>query len=84
VFREYFESGKVAYLKNGKVAAHSIELPATPYFLTNDKVVLDKFINKLNQYAVSLDWFRMNIDRALVQNRALDSLIRKEYELEGN
>lgn len=74
VFREY--------LKSGNFTSQAVVLPNTPYFLTNDKIVLEKFINKLDQYAVSLDWFRMNIDRALQQNRALDSLIRKEYHLE--
>jgi hypothetical protein len=73
VFREYF--------KSGNFTRHAVVLPNTPYFLTNDKVVLEKFINKLDQYAVSLDWFRMNIDNALQQNKALDSLIRKEYHL---
>ncbi len=74
VFREY--------LKSGNFTSHAVVLPNTPYFLTNDKIVLEKFINKLDQYAVSIDWFRMNIDRALHQNKALDSLIRKEYHLE--
>lgn len=74
VFREYF--------KSGNFTSHAVVLPNTPYFLTNDKIVLEKFINKLDQYAVSLDWFRMNIDVALQQNKALDSLIRKEYHLE--
>ncbi|MES2331807.1 MAG: hypothetical protein V4539_19525 [Bacteroidota bacterium] len=76
VFREYF--------KSGDFARHAVVLPNTPYFLTNDKIVLEKFINKLDQYAVSLDWFRMNIDRALQQNKTLDSLIRKEYHVESN
>lgn len=74
VFRENFKKVNFTSL--------AIVLPNTPYFLTNDKIVLEKFINKLDQYAVSLEWFRMNIDRALQQNKALDSLIRKEYHLE--
>lgn len=74
VFREYFKSGKFAY--------RSVELPDTPYFLTKDKIVLDKFINKLDQYAVYLDWFKLNIERAQYQNKELDSLIKKEYHLE--
>lgn len=74
VFREYF--------KSGNFTSHAIVLPNTPYFLTKDKMVLEKLINKLDQYAVSLDWFIMNIDRALQQNKALDSLIKKEYHLE--
>ena len=74
VFRENF--------KRVNFTSQAIVLPNTPYFLTNDKIVLEKFINKLDQYAVSLEWFRMNIDRALQQNKALDSLIRKEYHLE--
>lgn len=74
VFREYF--------KSGDFARHAVVLPNTPYFLTNNKIVLEKFINKLDQYAVSLDWFRTNIDKALQQNKVLDSLIRKEYHLE--
>ncbi len=76
VFREYFKSGNFTRL--------AVVLPNTPYFLTNDKIVLEKFINKLDQYAVSLDWFRMNIDVALQKNKTLDSLIRKEYHVESN
>jgi hypothetical protein len=74
VFREYFTSGYFNY--------HAVVLPNMPYFLTNDKIVLQKFINQLNQYAVSLDWFKENINRALQENRKLDSLIRNEYHLE--
>jgi hypothetical protein len=76
VFREY--------IKSGNFARHAVVLPNTPYFLTNDKIVLEKLINKIDQYAVSLDWFRMNIDVALQKNKTLDSLIRKEYHLESN
>jgi hypothetical protein len=76
VFKEYF--------KSGKFTPHPVKLPDTPYFLTSDKIVLQKFINRLDQYEVYLDWFRSNIDRALQQNKALDSLIRKEYHLELN
>ena len=76
VFREYFKSGNFARL--------AVVLPNTPYFLTNDKIVLEKFINKLDQYAVYLDWFQMNIDVALQKNKTLDSLIRKEYHIESN
>jgi hypothetical protein len=74
VFKKYFESSHFT--------SNAIVLPNTPYFLTNDKSVLAKFINKLDQYAVSLDWFRLNIDTALHQNKMLESLIRKEYHLE--
>jgi hypothetical protein len=73
VFREYF--------KSGIFTRHAIMLPNTPFFLTHDKVVLQKFINKLDQYQVYLDWFRHNIDQALQQNMTLDSLIREEYHL---
>ena len=74
VFKEFFN--------NGRFAPHAVKLPNTPYFLTNDKIALQKFINKLDQYVVSIDWFRSNIDKALQQNRTLDSLIKKEYHLE--
>jgi len=73
VFREYF--------KTGYFNPHPVTLPDTPYFLTNDKIVLQKFINKLDQYAVSIDWFQDNIDRALKLNKELDSLIRKKYDI---
>ncbi len=76
VFREYF--------KSGNFTPHAVVLPNTPYFLTNDNIVLQKFINKLDQYAVSINWFTTNIDLALQQNKILDSLIRKEYHLELN
>ena len=74
VFREFFNTGRFV--------PHAVKLPNTPYFLTNDKIALQKFINKLDQYVVSIDWFRNNIDKALQQNKTLDSLIRKEYHLE--
>lgn len=73
VFRSWF--------KGGGFAPHAITLPDTPYFLTNDKLVLQKFINKIDQYAVSIDWFRANINKALQKNEKLDSLIKKEYHL---
>ena len=76
VFREYFN--------NGHFSRHSVKLPDSPYFLTNDKIILQKFINKLNQYEVSIDWFRDNIERAVKLNISLDSLIKKEYHLEAN
>ena len=69
VFREYYKSGQFTY--------HAVKLPDAPYFLTNDKIVLQRFINKLDQYAVSIDWFSINIEKALQQNKTLDSLIRK-------
>lgn len=74
VFREYY--------KSGQFSPHEIKLPDAPYFLINDKTFLQKFINKLDQYAVSLEWFNVNIDDALKQNKQLDSLIRKEYNLD--
>ncbi len=73
VFREYFKSGRFSY--------HAVKLPDAPYFLTNEKFTLQKFINKLDQYAVSIDWFSVNINKALIQNMTLDSLIRREYNL---
>ncbi len=71
-----------AWLKDAAFAQHAIILPNTPYFLTNDKLVLQKFVNKLDQYAVSLDWFRLNIENGLQQNKKLASLIREEYHLQ--
>lgn len=73
VFRAYFNSGYFT--------RHSVVLPDRPYFLTNDKIVLQKFINKLDQYIVTIDWFRDNIGKSLQQNMLLDSLIKKEYHL---
>jgi len=70
------------YFNSGNFTRHSVILPDSPYFLTKDKTVFLKFINKLDQYVVSIDWFRDNIGKALEQNRALDSLIRKEYHLD--
>ncbi len=76
VFREYYKSGKFTY--------HEVKLPNTPYFFTNEKFVLQKFINMLDQYAVSIDWFSVNIDNALQQNKTLDSLIKKHYNLKSD
>jgi hypothetical protein len=74
VFKQYFESGNFYY--------HPVVLPVAPYFLTNDKILLQKFINKLDQYSVFINWFRDNINKAMQQNEQLDSLIKKEYHLE--
>lgn len=71
-----------AWLKGGFFAYHAVTLPNPPYFLTTDKLVLQKFVNKLDQYAVSIDWFRTNIENAQQQNKKLDSLIREEYHLQ--
>ena len=47
-------------------------------------IVLQKFINKLYLYSVTLDWFMVNIDKALQKNKTLGSLIRTEYHLKLN
>jgi len=70
-----------AFIKNGTFNYDSVVAPGTPHFLTKDKLVMDEFINQIDQYAVSLVWFKTNIDRALQLNQSLDALIRAEYDI---
>jgi hypothetical protein len=61
---------------------HEIELPDTPYFLTTDRITIDRFINQLYQYSMTTAWFLENLkNRAIVKAVQLDSLIKKEYHL---
>jgi hypothetical protein len=76
VFRDYFESGGWAY--------HQLKLPPGPYFISKERIQIEKFINLLNQYAVGIKWFQDNVRIALRKAIALDSLIMKNYNLEGN
>lgn len=59
-----------------------IQLPPPPYFISTDKQRIERFTNLLDYYILSLDWFEMNISKAKQKAVSLDSLIRKEYEVE--
>ena len=69
------------YLKSGGWTDHSVMLPDKPYFLTTNKIDLQRFINLLDQYAVATEWFSSNTRSAYKRAGYLDSLIRKEYHL---
>ena len=58
-----------------------IELPPAPFFITTEKYTLEKFINRLEQYALAIEWGNININNALGMAVKLDSLIKKEYHL---
>ena len=74
VFRDYFRSGGWSN--------HPVKVPEKPYFLTMDKIELQKFINLLDQYAVAIEWFSYNTQAGHEKLVALDSLIRKKYHFE--
>ncbi len=59
-----------------------IQLPEAPFFITDEKYTLQKFVNRLNQYALGIEWGNINIKNALEQAVKMDSLIKKEYHLE--
>ena len=59
-----------------------IQLPEAPFFITGEKYTLQKFANRLNQYALAIEWGNINIKNALGQAVKIDSLIKKEYHLE--
>jgi hypothetical protein len=61
-----------------------IQLPGKPYFISTEKVNIQKFINMLEQYAVAVEWFNSNTVNALDRALKLDSVIRKEYSLKGD
>ena len=58
-----------------------IQLPGKPYFISTEKITIQKFINMLEQYAVAVEWFNTNTMIALKKAITLDSTIRKEYHL---
>lgn len=59
----------------------AIELSQTPFFITTEKYLLEKFINRLEQYAMAIEWGNININNALEKAIKLDSAIKKEYHL---
>jgi hypothetical protein len=59
-----------------------VELPEAPYFISDEKYTLQKLINYLEQYALSIEWGNINISNALQRAVNLDSLIKKEYHVE--
>ena len=60
----------------------SIQLPEAPFFITGEEYTIRKFVNRLNQYALAIEWGNINIKNALKQAISIDSLIKKEYHLE--
>ena len=58
-----------------------IELPPPPFFITTEKYTLEKFVNRLEQYAMAIEWGNININNALYKAAKMDSLIKKEYHL---
>lgn len=76
VFRQYMKDAK------GSFNHVPIKLPVRPYFVSLEKIRLQKFINLLEQYAVAVEWFNSNTITALKMGTKLDSLIRREYHLE--
>ena len=60
----------------------SVELSQPPYFISNEKYTLEKFVNQLEQYAMAIEWGNGNINNALKKAAKLDSLIKKEYHFD--
>ena len=79
---EIFKSGVLRKkFKSTRWNESPVELPQPPFFITTEKYTLDKFINRLEQYALAIEWGNININNALVKAVKLDSLIKKEYQL---
>lgn len=67
---------------NGMPVSHDVQLPPAPYFLSTDKKQIDTYINLLDEYAVVNSWFIQNVQLAIKRAKDLDSLIKKEYNLQ--
>ena len=75
VFRQFMQNVK------GVSWDIPVQLPGKPYFISTEKIDIQKFINMLEQYAVAVEWFNTNTMTALKTAVKLDSTIRKEYHL---
>ena len=75
VFRQFMKDVKGGRWNN------PIQLPGKPYFISTEKMNIQKFINMLEQYAVAVEWFNTNTINALNRAVKLDSIIKKEYGL---
>jgi len=75
VFRQYMQDAKEGWWDT------RIQLPGKPYFISTEKISIQKFINLLEQYAVAIEWFNTNTMNAFRTAVNLDSLIKKEYHL---
>lgn len=59
-----------------------IELPAPPYFITTEKAVINRLINELEQYGLTISWFMKSLNEWIIPKAIeLDKLIKKEYHL---
>jgi hypothetical protein len=60
---------------------HQINLPTKPYFLSTEKTVINKFINLLDEYSLSIKLFTSQLNVAVEKAKKLDALIRVKYHL---
>ena len=82
IFKTSVAKGFIQWVYEHKgMDSYKIELPDQPYFLTTDKKQIEIFINLLDEYTISINWFIKNIERAIKAGTQLDLLIRKEYGL---
>jgi hypothetical protein len=72
VFRDWMKGG---------FKPEAIRLPEQPYFLSTDKKQIDTYINLLFKYSTTNSWFILNTETAVKMAVSLDSLIKKEYNL---
>jgi hypothetical protein len=75
VWREYMKDIKGVWIYK------RIDLPVRPYFINTDEARIQQFVNRLQQFAVAVEWFNSNTVIAMQKNQELDSLIRKEYHI---
>ncbi len=79
---EIFKSSVVREKFNTSSWSNSpIQLPEAPLFITNEKYILQKFVNRLNQYALAIEWGNINIKNTIESATKLDSLIKIRYHL---
>jgi hypothetical protein len=79
---EIFKSGVVRKkFNNSGWNDDAVQLPEPPFFITAEEYTLQKFINRLEQYAMAIEWGNINIKNALAMSAKMDSIIKKEYHL---
>jgi hypothetical protein len=77
VFKDWLKGGFEKGFEN-----RSVQLPPVPYFLSTEKKQVDVYINMLDKYSTVNSWFIQNTKMAVKKAEVLDSLIKKEYNLQ--
>ena len=79
--RDVFHSSVIRKYYKERSDYHPVQLPEKPWFISMEKIKVQKFINLSEEYALSLESFIANTKIATDMAVRLDSAIRKEYRL---